>query len=166
MMKAPVRCLTLFLGLALPLVSGQGEEPKNRGGKPAKKGAESISELMRHKLEHSQKILEGITLNNLATVEKNAQELILISKKVEWRVVKTPQYQRYSDEFRQAAEDMITHSKEKNLDAATLSYLQMTLTCVRCHKHVREVRMTRLERKGNDHVAGDLPGFRSTVPAP
>ena len=34
--------------------------------------------------------------------------------------------------------------KKRNLDAAALNYVDMTLLCVKCHKHVREVRRTRL----------------------
>ena len=34
----------------------------------------------------------------------------------------------------------------ENLDACALSYVDMTLTCVKCHKYVRETRDTALGR--------------------
>jgi len=60
-------------------------------------------------------------------------------------VVKTPRYANYSNEFQEIAEKLIKAAKEKNLDGATLAYLEMTSSCVKCHKHVREVRMVRLD---------------------
>jgi hypothetical protein len=42
-------------------------------------------------------------------------------------------------------DDLIEKAREKNLDGAALSYVEMTLSCVKCHKHVREVRTTRLD---------------------
>jgi hypothetical protein len=102
-------------------------------------------ELMKKKLGHSQKVLEGIALNKYDMIAANAKELIQISKAVEWRVVKSPQYEIFSNDFRRACEAMILASKEKNIDGAALAYVDLTLTCVRCHKHVREVRQTKLE---------------------
>ena len=98
---------------------------------------------MHQKLEHSQKILEAITLEDFDLIGKHADELIVLSKRLEWKVLKTPKYEVHSNDFRRAAEELIKNAKDKNLDAASLSYVELTLTCVRCHKHVREVRMAR-----------------------
>lgn len=113
-----------------------------RGNAAAQKKTE---ELMRRKLENSQKVLEGVAVNDFAKISKHAEELIDISKTAEWRALKTPQYEMYSNDFRRTAEALIKNAKEKNLDAAALNYVDLTLTCVKCHKHVREVRMTALE---------------------
>jgi hypothetical protein len=52
----------------------------------------------------------------------------------------------YSNQFQNNVEDMIKNAKKKNIDAAALSYVEVTLTCVKCHKHVRAKRMARLDR--------------------
>jgi hypothetical protein len=104
-----------------------------------------VSELMKKKLTYSQKVLEGIALNDPDAIAKNAQELILISQKAEWLVLQTADYKLHSNDFRRAAETMITQAKAKNVDGAALAYVEMTLTCVKCHKHVREVRMARAD---------------------
>ncbi len=97
---------------------------------------------MQEKLKASQAVLEGIALNDFDKIKKQADELLAISKRAEWKVIKTPKYELYSNDFQRIAENMGQNAKEKNLDAATLNYVELTLTCVKCHKHVRETRNT------------------------
>ncbi len=109
------------------------------------KPSEKQSELMKRKLKESQKVLEGLALNDFDTIRKHAEELLLISKTAEWRVLKTVDYEMFSNSFQRSANDLIKNAKEKNLDASALSYVEMTLTCVKCHKHVREERKITFE---------------------
>ena len=141
------------LGMALPLLSDSGRGAKDRAvregsvaaaERPGKEDKE-VDDLMRQKLEHAQKVLEGIALSNFDTIAQHAEELILISKKAEWKVYKTPQYELHSNEFRRNAGALAKGAKDKNLDACALAYVDTTLSCVRCHKYVREVRMARRE---------------------
>jgi hypothetical protein len=117
----------------MPLPAGYGEED------------DKLAVLMKKKLEYSQLVLAGIALNDFDKVATGAQELTQVSKAAEFRVLKTPQYEVYSNDFRRSAESLAQAAKAKNIDAAALSYVEMTLTCVKCHKHVREVRMARLD---------------------
>ena len=127
----------LALAVGMPALSGHGQEPK--------KEPQRLDDLMKSKLQNSQKVLEGVALNDFDMIAKHADELIQVSKKAEWRVLKTPRYELYSNEFRRNAEDLVQKAKEKNLDGTALAYVDLTLTCVRCHKHVREVRKARLD---------------------
>jgi hypothetical protein len=127
--------------LAIPTLRGSGQTKKDDKPEPKK-----VSELMRKKLEHAQKVLEGVALNDPKLIERHADELIQISKAVEWRVIKTPQYEIHSNDFRQATDALVQAGKDKNLDGAALAYVDMTLTCVKCHKYVREVRWAGLDR--------------------
>ena len=120
--------------LTQPTAQGRPEKP------PAK-----ANELMKKKLMHSQKVLEGIALNDFDTISKHGEELLLISKTAEWRVLKTTEYELFSNSFQRSAIDLVKHAKAKNLDAAALAYVELTLTCVKCHKHVREERQTAFE---------------------
>ena len=133
------KVLGLVLVLAalalLPLLSGHGDEPKK----------DRVSDLMKRKLENSQKVLEGLALNDFDKIAHHAEELLTISKEAEWKVIKTPQYEIHSNDFRRTADSLIKDAKDKNLDGAALNYVELTLTCVKCHKHVREIRMTRLD---------------------
>jgi hypothetical protein len=102
-----------------------------------------VPELMRRKLEGAQKVLEGVAVKDFSLIAKHAEDLLAISKEAEWKVLKTPSYEIYSNDFRRNAEALIANARNKNLDAAALSYVDLTLTCVKCHKHVREIRMVR-----------------------
>jgi cytochrome c556 len=119
----------LVVVLGTCALTGHAEDPKD------------VSALMRKKLVHSQLILEGITVNDYEKIAKNAQDLITVSKAAEWKVLKTPEYEMYSNDLRRSAEALIRNAKDKNTDGAALAYVDLTLTCVKCHKHVREVRM-------------------------
>jgi hypothetical protein len=107
---------------------------------------ETVEALMKKKLVGSQKVLEGIALHDFDAVAKHGEELLRLSKRAEWKVLNTPLYQIYSNEFQSNVEDLIKNAKKKNVDATALSYVDLTLTCVKCHKHVREKRMARLDR--------------------
>ncbi|MBI1917428.1 MAG: hypothetical protein HYS12_22230 [Planctomycetes bacterium] len=104
--------------------------------------AEKTETLMKRKLQHSQKVLEGVAVQDFKMIERHADELIQISKLAEWRAFKTPAYEVYSNDFRRIAGALAENARKKNIDAAALSYVDLTLTCVKCHKHVRELRMT------------------------
>jgi hypothetical protein len=103
-----------------------------------------FQQLMQKKLLNSQKILEAITLGDHKKVEEAAEELILISKTAEWFAYKTPRYDLHSNEFRRAAENLVQKAKAKNQDGLVLAYLDLTMSCVRCHTYVREIRDAKL----------------------
>jgi len=104
-----------------------------------------VNTLMRKKLDCSQKVLEGIALNDFDRIARNGEELIQLSKQAEFKVLRTPQYEVHSNDFRRNAEALVEAARAKNSDAAALAYVDLTLSCVKCHKHVREVRMGRLD---------------------
>src|SRR5712692_10924331 len=85
--------------LVLPALTGHGEEPKADKDK--------VAALMRKKLDHSQKVLEGITTQDFKMISSHAEDLIAISKEAEWKVIKTPRYETHSNDFRREAEDLI-----------------------------------------------------------
>src|SRR4051794_13468793 len=120
MNKLPYYLTALVLALVLPGLAGHAEEQKG------------AKELMQKKLMHSQKVLEGIALNDFDRINANANELMELSKAAEWKVLKSPQYELYSNEFRRNAEALASSAKAKNIDGATLAYVDLTLTCVKC----------------------------------
>jgi hypothetical protein len=124
--------LTVLVVLGAVLAATRAREPKK-------------DRLMQRKLEHSQKVLEGIALADYKLIEKNAEELLEVSKQAGFKVLNTPGYEMHGNEFRRQAEALIKNAKDKNIDGAALTYVELTLTCVKCHKHVREVRMTSLD---------------------
>ena len=143
--------LVFVLAAGMPASSGNGQEAKERKtGNPAN---QELSGLMKRKLENSQKVLEGLALNNFEVISKHAEELISLSKQAEWKILKTPDYELFSNEFRRSAAELVKNAKGKNLDGATLAYVDLTFTCVRCHKYVRETRNVQLDLPNRPMVA-------------
>jgi hypothetical protein len=133
-----MRRLILWIVVIVFVVSVFGPLIRGFGVKAAQPQLDAAA-LMKKKLTHAQKLLEGIALADLSKIGDNARELSVVSKEVGFRVLKTPQYELHANEFRRALDDIQRGVAQKNLDAATLGYMDLTMSCVRCHKHVREV---------------------------
>ncbi|MBM4071775.1 MAG: hypothetical protein FJ271_23045 [Planctomycetes bacterium] len=110
---------------------------------PAQQRAD-LDKLMYGKLASSKAVFEGIALADFNKISGSAEKLIQISKMAEWAVFKTPQYELYTNEFRRAAGVIGQKARNKNLDGVALAYFDMTMSCIRCHQYVREVREARL----------------------
>ncbi|MCE9529755.1 MAG: hypothetical protein K8T89_01230 [Planctomycetes bacterium] len=130
--------LVCFAVLSVTILSG--DHPS--AAEPKKAELPKVNPLMADKLKNAQLLLEGLALNDFEKIQKSAEELMRISKAAEWTVLKTPMYEVNTNNFRRAAETIIKKAKEKNVDGATLAYVDMTVSCVRCHQHCREVRNT------------------------
>lgn len=113
-------------------------------GSAQKKLTPLMTELMQKKLKASQGVLEGLALGEFSKITRGAEEIVQISKTTEWQFVRTPRFELHTLEFRTAAENLLQKGKERNLDGAALAYVELTLSCVRCHRYVRDVRDARL----------------------
>ncbi len=101
-------------------------------------------EVMKLKLESSQKVLEGIATENFATISANAQKLVVLSQVAGWQARQTPEYKQYTAEFRRHAEALQKAARDENVDAASVAWFQLTISCVNCHRHIRGVRRVAL----------------------
>jgi hypothetical protein len=128
--------ILVVAAISLLIVGNQDSAPIHAQGK-------ATSKLMAAKLQNSQKLLEGIAIGDFKKITRSAEELIDLTKTEEWLMYKTPRYQTHSNEFQRAAETLIKKAKEKNMDGTTLAFFEMTMSCVRCHQYVREVRDAR-----------------------
>ena len=100
----------------------------------------SRAELMKQKLQASEKILEGLALEDYEAILRQSQRISLLTLEESCNVLKTVDYRRESEEFRRAVDALSATAKQKNLDGAALAYMQVTLNCVRCHKYLRSSR--------------------------
>jgi hypothetical protein len=98
---------------------------------------------MQRKLGSAQALIKGLALDDFKLIESEAQQLQLLSLDAGWNVIQTEEYARISGEFREAAKKIRKAGNEKNLDAAGLGYFQLTMTCIDCHRHVRNVEATK-----------------------
>lgn len=99
---------------------------------------ERLSAFMQRKLEHSGKLLEGLTREDFELIAKHSQAMSLLCVDEEWMVLQTPEYRERSNEFRRSVNAITEAARSKNLDAATLAYVDATMKCVACHKYVRK----------------------------
>lgn len=134
MKKALVILLAGVFGFYVLKVPGRGQMPDN------------VEKLMRAKLGHSQKVLEALALEDFDAISRNSKQMSLLSQAAQWQVIETDEYRRQSVAFRSAADALTAAGKKKNLDAAALAYVNLTLQCVKCHKYVRSVRMAQTDR--------------------
>jgi hypothetical protein len=93
--------------------------------------------IMREKLVYSQEILRGITVEDYEAIQVNAQKLSRLSHATGWYSRQTPEYELFTAELRRHTDGLVKAAKAKNVDAATLSYMQLTMNCVACHKYIR-----------------------------
>jgi hypothetical protein len=128
----------LAVGMSALLTAGQPANPTEKPKADEKKGDEKTKMLMRRKLEHSQKILEALTLNDLDKAAKHSEELLKVRKDPDFKVWKTAEYELWSDEFTRSVEGIIKASRDGNLEAAKLQYLSMTMSCFHCHSYTRD----------------------------
>ncbi len=120
-----VLCLVLVCGLAIRPT--KSEQPKQ------------LNAVMKAKLSHAQKVLEGLAKEDFKSIRTNALALSALSQADAWHVHKTPDYVRYSNEFRRHADALAEHAKAKKLEACTLDYVQLTMICVNCHSYTRRI---------------------------
>ena len=111
-----------------------------------------LRQLMANKLQASQKLLEAIATADFKKVTEQADQLTQLANQAEWMAYKTPKYELHSNEFRRAAETISRKAKEKNLDGVTLAYMDLTMSCVRCHQYVRDVRDASLPNRSRSAV--------------
>ncbi len=92
---------------------------------------------MRTKLELSQRVLEGLATEDYALMLAKGSRLGAMSKETDWRVFENPEYDQQSISFQRHVGSLIKAAKEKDLDAATLADVRVTMSCVDCHKLIR-----------------------------
>ena len=94
-------------------------------------------EFMREKLVHSQKALEAVVVEDFYTLGQESRKLSAMTEQATWQVFQNPDYTQHSATFRRHANALTKAAHDKNLDAATLAYVRLTMSCVDCHKFVR-----------------------------
>lgn len=119
--------------LVAPVGSGDDKPKADPKAKPDAK-----ADLMKKKLALSQKILEGLALEDFDKVKAGADDLITVRQQAAFMVGKTAKYEVYANDFQKHLEEIQKQAKKKSVEGAALGYVEMTLTCVRCHQHVRD----------------------------
>ena len=92
---------------------------------------------MKQKLAYSQRILNGLAMEDYEMIAENANAMKGLSRIEGFVRGKTEGYRTHLKSFEFATNELIRNSEQKNLDGATLAFTQMTISCVNCHKEIR-----------------------------
>jgi cytochrome c556 len=117
------------------LAQAQQGEPR---GKVASHSRDKASLWMKHKLAASQRILEGMTRADYEMIEKSAEGMQITSYLEAWSRGDLPDYKAQLQAFDYANGAIVRAARNKNLDGVTIAYAQLTISCVQCHKIVRD----------------------------
>ncbi|MDA1229156.1 MAG: hypothetical protein O2856_00150 [Planctomycetota bacterium] len=96
-----------------------------------------MRDFMRKKLDASSKILEGLCQEDMVMVQEAANELREMSSIAKWKVLTDEKYREYSREFRDNAALVAEAAEKGDIDKATLQWFSVTMSCLKCHEHVR-----------------------------
>ncbi|MCE9562860.1 MAG: hypothetical protein K8U57_12515 [Planctomycetes bacterium] len=130
-----VRTLALAVVCLVALTAGHSRSESPQKDPPA---LPNEGQVMQVKLKRSQSLLEALAKEDYKQLEESAISLVRISKATEFlRAYKTEEYEFQTRVFQRSAETLAVKAKEKNLDGATLAYMDMTMSCVACHNHFR-----------------------------
>ncbi len=101
---------------------------------PVRKG---VSVFMRMKLEASQKILAGLALEDFELIQEGATKLEEMSTAEQWRVTNDPLFREHSADFQKITKRLAKNAKEGKLEGSALTWLEVTMQCIECHKWTR-----------------------------
>jgi hypothetical protein len=125
----------IVVSLAAVSTRGDEKQEKEKGpGDPAK----SASIWMKQKLAASQNILAGLTRADFDAIGTNAASMLAVGYLEKWIRADTPGYGVMMKDFEYANQSLVRAARAKNLDRATVAYLQLTLSCVNCHNLIRD----------------------------
>lgn len=103
----------------------------------------ALKRLMREKLEHSQQALAAVVTSDWVSLENHSRALVRATEDPAWTGLRTPEYERYSAAFVRTAEDLVSAALKRNLDDASLVYVDLTMRCVQCHRYIQRARIVR-----------------------
>lgn len=111
--------------------SGQEQKPSEQ---------EKSSVWMKKKQEFAQNILAGLTESDFDKIRANAEAMSFLGYLEKWVRGDRPDYKKQVVFFDFANQELIRQAKAKNLEGATLAYNQLTVSCIQCHKVVRDAK--------------------------
>jgi hypothetical protein len=128
--------LLIFAVAMITRAQGTEEQKKNET-----KSEKTVAAFMRQKLDLSKRALEGIVNEDFALIKESAEEMEKMGRDKQWQVLSLDEYSHFSAEFRRVAKVLRTQAERKNIDGSVVAYVQLTMSCVECHKFTRGVKL-------------------------
>lgn len=118
-----VGALTVVVVLLTAVTPGSGQLPR-------------LDELMQRKLDHTQRLLEAVVLQQHITVERDARALLLLSDATTWTSLQSDEYMRYAFDFQDTAQELAESARRGDDDGVALAFSELVLGCGDCHAYV------------------------------
>jgi len=100
-----------------------------------------LKQVMRAKLEHSQKILEAVVTSNWQLLDRESRDMALVTRDPAWSSLTMPEYLSHSEAFLRATNDLTEAAKLRDLESASLGLVSLTTSCVSCHRYLARARI-------------------------
>jgi hypothetical protein len=100
-----------------------------------------LKQVMRSKLDHSQKILEAVVTANWPLLDRESGEMALVIRDPAWFSLAMPEYVRHSEAFLRATDDLAAAATSRDLERASLGLISLTTSCVNCHRYLARARI-------------------------
>lgn len=120
------------------LSTAQAQEKQAAAEQKAPAADAEPSVWMRKKLDYSKEILEGISTADFDQIAKNAEAMRALGKIEAFVRSRTPGYRTQMQIFDEANAEILKQANRDNLEGSALAFTQLTISCVNCHKQIRE----------------------------
>ena len=92
------------------------------------------------KLKESQEIFRALAKADFVTIQESVDELQLLNTIEGWVRTRNPEYTTQLRAFEFAIAEVRRQAVRENVEGVTLAFHQLTLSCVNCHKQLRDAR--------------------------
>lgn len=131
-------CCVVSVAFAVTNQAAQSKAQQDTASPDEEEEAADLSKFMRKKLTASNQVLEGLVTDDMARVDEAAERLLRMSHAERWRASNDMMYMHHSRQFRRSVEKMQNKAKQKSIDGAALAWIDVTMSCIRCHEWVRD----------------------------
>lgn len=137
----------LFLAGAVLTSFCAADDKKPPTKKPEPKGVQKPDEKiddknpsiwMKKKLDYSQNILAGITMEDFDKIADNARAMKGLGKFEAFVRSRNAAYTRQLQAFEDINDEIIRQADNDNVEGVALAFTQLTINCVTCHKVLRQ----------------------------
>ena len=126
-----------------PVSAGDDQTKAPNESKTAPQNEDDANAWMVAKLNGSQNILAHLTNGDLGAVATDARRMQVMTYLEQWLTASDVEehsaYRGQMNTFEFSTKELIRHAEDGNVDGALDSYVDMTRTCVKCHKLIRDV---------------------------
>jgi hypothetical protein len=100
-----------------------------------------MKQVMRAKLDHSQRILEAVVTSDWPLLDRESRAMASIVRDPAWSSLAMPEYGRHSEAFLRATDDLMEAARLRDLERASLGFISLTTSCVNCHRYLARARV-------------------------